>query len=184
MLQLTLCNSIFGTIYLHLITLPLLYGPESFYGLFSYRWQNGVTGLAYLGAGLGNIVGTFICAKYLNRSYAYLNRRQKRHAGNEDGKAENRMFFLQIGMAVVPCGLVIFAWTAQTHQHWVLPLLGGAMCAVGVLMAFVCIQTYLVDVYGQYSASALAAMVASRSIGSCILSIVGFQLYVKLDYGW
>lgn len=40
------------------------------------------------------------------------------------------------------------------------------------------------DVYGEYAASASAAMVASRSIGSCILSIVGFQLYVKLDYGW
>lgn len=58
------------------------------------------------------------------------------------------MFFLQIGMALVPCGLIMFAWTAQTHQHWVLPLLGGATCAVGVLMAFVCIQTYLVMCMG------------------------------------
>lgn len=184
MLQLTLQTSIFGTIYLHLVTLPLLYGPESFYGLFSYRWQHGTTGLAYLGAGFGNVLGTLVCAKYLNRSYAYMNERQRRKLGDENGKAESRMLFLQIGMVLVPCGLTIFAWTAQTHQHWVLPLLGGTVCAIGVLMAFVCIQTYLVDIFEQYSASALASMVASRSIGSCILSIIGFQLYVKLDYGW
>lgn len=87
-------------------------------------------------------------------------------------------------MAIVPCGLIIFAWTAENHLHWILPLLGAAIFAVGMLMAFVCIQTYLVDVYGEYSASALAAMITTRSVGSCIFSIVGFQLYASLGYGW
>ncbi|KAL8658892.1 MAG: hypothetical protein Q9202_007377 [Teloschistes flavicans] len=178
---------VFGIIYLHLVTIPLLYGPEPLHGLFSYRWHHGLTGLAYLGAGLGILTGTTICAKYLNRSYAYMAERQRRKtgAGNvEEILPENRLLFLQIGMLIVPCGLLVFAWTAEYHLHWILPLIGAAVFATGMLMAFVCIQTYLVDVYGEHAASALAAMIATRSVGSCVFSIVGFQLYVSLGYGW
>ncbi|KAI4111166.1 MAG: hypothetical protein LQ345_006863, partial [Seirophora villosa] len=170
---------IFGAIYLHLVTIPLLYGPEPLHGLFSYEWKGGLTGLAYLGAGLGIVIGTFICTKYLNRSYTWLAERNPR----QSNKPESRMLFLQIGMLIVPFGLIIFAWTAEKQQHWALPLLGAAIFASGIFMAFLCVQTYLVDVYGEYSASALAAMIAARSIGSCMFSVVGFQLYVSLGYG-
>lgn len=101
-----------------------------------------------------------------------------------DNKPESRMLFLQIGMLIVPFGLILFAWTAEKQQHWALPLLGAAIFASGIVMAFVCVQTYLADVYGEYSASALAAMIAARSIGSCVFSVVGSQLYVSLGYGW
>jgi hypothetical protein len=43
---------IYGVLYLHLVTIPLLFGPHPLYGLFSYRWQGGNEGLAYLGAGM------------------------------------------------------------------------------------------------------------------------------------
>ena len=109
---------------------------------------------------------------------------QLRKTGKKDAKTESRMLFLQIGMVIMPCGLVIFAWMAEEQLHWVLPLLGTALLTIGMLMAFVYIQTYLVDVYGKYSANALAAMITTRNLGSCIFSIVGFQLYESLGYGW
>lgn len=175
---------ILGILYLHLITIPLLYGPTPVYGLFSYQWQNGLTGLAYLGAGLGTLVGTYICAKYLNRSYAYMARRHLRKTGSEDPQPESRMLFLQLGMALVPVGLIIFAWSAEKQLHWAVPLAGAAIFALGMLMAYVCIQTYLVDVYDSFAASALAATVAVRSIAACIFSVMGFQLYANFGYGW
>lgn len=175
---------VFGVMYLHLVTVPLLYGPEPVYGLFSYEWKHGLEGLAYLGAGVGSVVGSVICAKFLNRSYAWIAEHQLRRTGNQYNKPESRMLFLQIGMCFVPVGLVVFAWTAEKRRHWVFPLLGATIFATGMLMAFVCIQTYLVDVYGTYSASALAAMTTTRSIGSFCLSFVGFQLFHSLGYGW
>lgn len=45
-------------------------------------------------------------------------------------------------------------------------------------------QTYMIDTFGNYAASALAATVLLRSIFGMIFSIFGEQLYVKLDYGW
>lgn len=42
---------VYGILYLHIVTIPLLFGPESVAGLFTYGWQNGNEGLAYLGIG-------------------------------------------------------------------------------------------------------------------------------------
>lgn len=176
--------SIYGILYLHLITVPLLYGPEPVYGLFSYRWQKGRTGLAYLGAGFGAAIGTVICVKYLNSSYAYMANRHLRKTGSNEPQPESRMLFMQFGMITVPAGLIIFAWSAQLQTHWAIPLVGAATFAIGMLMAYVCIQTYLVDVYDKFSASALAANIFARCVTSCVFSITGFKLYASLGYAW
>ena len=111
-------------------------------------------------------------------------RRHLRKTGSEDPQPESRMAFLQLGMTLVPVGLIIFAWSAEKQLHWAVPLAGAAIFALGMLMAYVCIQTYLVDVYDAFAASALAATVAVRSIAACIFSVTGFQLYANLGYGW
>jgi MFS family permease len=181
---LTLTTSIYGILYLHLVTIPLLFGPVPVYGLFSYRWQNGTTGLACLGAGSGSIIGTLICAKYLNKSYAYMAARKRRKTGSDEAQSEFRLPFLQLGMLIVPLGLIMFAWSAKEQTHWIVPLLGAAIFAVGMLMGYVCIQTYLVDTFDRFAASALAATILSRGVVSCIFSVVGVQLYKNLGYAW
>ena len=94
------------------------------------------------------------------------------------------MLFLQFGMIIVPAGLITFAWSAQMQTHWAVPLAGAAIFALGMLMAYVCIQTYLVDVYEDFAASALAGNIFIRSVTACVFSIVGFQLYTSLGYAW
>lgn len=42
---------VYGVLYLHIVTIPLLFGPVPLYGLFTYGWQGGNEGLAYMGAG-------------------------------------------------------------------------------------------------------------------------------------
>ena len=53
-----------------------------------------------------------------------------------------------------------------------------------MLIAYICIQTYVVDVYGVFDASALAAVVVTRCIIGCVFSVVDFQLYKDLGYAW
>lgn len=45
----------------------------------------------------------------------------------------------------VPVGLFWYGWTAQTHQHWILPIIGTIFVGIGLLGTFMPIQTYLVD---------------------------------------
>src|ERR1700753_2829729 len=103
-------------------------------------------------------------------------------------------------MIFVPIGLFIYGWAAEGHVHWIVPMLGAAIFAFGMLIAYVCIQifhrgsgsqslqicvqTYLVDSFVDYSASALAAAIVLRSIFGAIFSIVGANLYQSLGYGW
>ena len=110
--------------------------------------------------------------------------RHQRKTGSEEAVPEGRMPLLQIGMTLVPIGLIIFGWTAEKQVHWVLPLLGIAVFSLGMLMAYVSIQTYVVDVYDKYGASALAAVIVARCTTSCVFSVTGFQLYKALGYAW
>ena len=64
------------------------------------------------------------------------------------------------------------------------PLIGATIFSLGLLMAYVAIQTYLVDVYEVYSASALAAAIFARGVIACVFPIIGFKLYVQLGYSW
>jgi hypothetical protein len=45
-------------------------------------------------------------------------------------------------------------------------------------------QTYLVDCYGKYAASALAANTVLRSIFGCVLPLAGPKMYATLGLGW
>ncbi|KAH8104012.1 major facilitator superfamily domain-containing protein [Cristinia sonorae] len=169
---------IYGISYLHLVTIPLLFGPTPQYGLFTYRWHNGNTGLAYLGAGTGCLLSIVTCMLVLNRSYRFLCQKY----GEE--KPEYRMVAMQFGMLIVPAGLLIYGWTAQAQLHFMLPLFGAGIFAFGMLMTYICIQTYLVDAFHQYAASALAGTIVLRSVFGALFTTFGTSLYKTLGYGW
>ncbi|KAH6625777.1 major facilitator superfamily protein [Boeremia exigua] len=174
---------IYGILYLHLITILLLFGPESLYGLYTYRFTSGTTGLAYLGAGSGAFIGMILTVKFMNRSFAGALARQIRRTGDTTPTPELRIPFLQIGMMIVPFGLIIFAWTAG-RVHWSACLVGAFFFGIGMLMGYVCIQSYLVDCFGDYSASALAAVILARCPITFLFCFFGFELYKSLGYDW
>lgn len=178
--------------------MPLLYGPRPVHELFSYEWQGGHVGLSYLAAALGIFLGIAFCMLFSNRMYHFMVNRHAERSGNSDvvddyflpgdcktHRPELRIPLMQLGMSIVPLGLIIFAWTAESQpMHWVAPLVGLTVYSFGMILAYVSIQTYLVDTFGVYAASAIAAGVVMRGILGCVFTIVGFRLYVKLGYGW
>ncbi len=178
--------SIYGILYLHMVTLPLLFSSEPLYGLPSYRWPADLTGLSYLGVGLGSVAGAFLAATFLNRSFVSMKERAARRNGNvpDERTPEYRMPFMQIGACIVPAGLLIFALTAREDVHWIAPLIGAAVFSTGMLMTYICVTTYMVDSFETYAASALAAVTVSRSVLGCIFAFIGNGLYKRLGYEW
>ncbi|OCH87205.1 MFS general substrate transporter [Obba rivulosa] len=169
---------IYGLLYLQLVTRPLLFGPEPEYGLFTYRWHGGNTGLSYLAAAVGCLFALLASVLTLNRSYRALCRRY----GTE--KPEFRLPFMQAGMLIAPAGLFMYGWTAEAQTHFIFPLMGAAIFSFGALIVLTCIQTYLVDAFGKYAASGLAASVLLRSVGATVFTIFGTRVYASLGYGW
>ena len=108
------------------------------------------------------------------------------HAGDdaEEDCPEARLPFMGIALVLTPIGLTIFAWTVSPNIHWIIPLIGAGIFGGGIMMAYVSIQNYLVDSFGDYAASALAATALLRSPLACGLSLISFQAYETLHYNW
>ena len=62
--------------------------------------------------------------------------------------------------------------------------LAATHSAFGIVIALMCVSTYMIDCFTVYAASALAANTIIRSIGGAVLPLAGLRMYDVLGYGW
>ncbi|OCK89376.1 MFS general substrate transporter [Cenococcum geophilum 1.58] len=163
---------LYGMMYLVLSTFPGLWNDR-------YHESIGIGGLNYISLALGFFLGTQICAPINDRIYRKLRKRN-----NNVGKPEFRAPLMIPGSILVPVGLFWYGWTAQAHTHWILPNIGAVMFSAGMIIEFQCIQTYIVDAYTRYAASAIGAATVLRSLAGFGFPLFAPAMYDKLDYGW
>ncbi|OQD73704.1 hypothetical protein PENDEC_c014G02379 [Penicillium decumbens] len=165
---------IYGIMYLVLSTFPSLWTSPDY-----YNESIGIGGLNYISLGLGFWAGSQICAPLNDRIYRGLKARN-----NNTGRPEFRVPLLGIGAVLVPSGLFIYGWTAQTHCHWIAPNIGAVLFGTGTIVSFQCMQTYMVDTYTRFAASALAAGAFLRSLAGFGFPLFAPYMYQALHYGW
>ncbi|KAI1176154.1 major facilitator superfamily domain-containing protein [Nemania sp. FL0916] len=85
---------------------------------------------------------------------------------------------------VLAAGMFLYGWGAQFELHWIVPNVGAAIFAAGVFVCAIAVNLYMVDTYGKYAASALAAISTLRQIFGAIFPIFAPYLYCDLGYGW
>ncbi|KJZ78858.1 hypothetical protein HIM_01631 [Hirsutella minnesotensis 3608] len=163
---------LYGYLYLIFTALPGLYQKD-------YGFSTGQVGLTYLGTGVGSAVGLVVCGVASDRLAESLRRK---HQGNL--KPEYRLPLMVIAGLAVPFGLFWFGWTAQTRQHWILPIIGTSLLGFGLTLAFMATSIYLVDAFGAYAASAVAASTVLRSLGGALLPLAGGRMFDTLGFGW
>lgn len=163
---------LYGLMYLVLSTFPGLW--EGTYGE-----SVGIGGLNYIALGVGFFIGTQVCAPCQDRIYRVLKARN-----NGIGKPEFRVPLMIPGAILVPIGLFMYGWSAQARTHWIVPDIGAAIFAAGVIIGFQCIQTYIVDSYTRYAASAVGAATVLRSLAGFGFPLFAPYMYAKLHYGW
>jgi hypothetical protein len=73
--------------------------------------------------------------------------------------------------------LVSQGWTAQYHYQWAIPLFGTLLIGIGMIACFMAINTYLVDTFHVYAASALAANTVLRSVLAGLFPLFALQMY-------
>lgn len=164
----------YGMMYLMLSTFPALWTSPA-----HYHESTGIGGLNYISLGLGFWLGSQICAPMNDRIYRRLTAQN-----NGVGKPEFRCPLIVLGAALTPIGLFIYGWTAQYGTHWMGPNVGACLFAAGIIVSFQCIQTYIVDSYTRFAASALAAATVLRSLAGFGFPLFAPSLYEALDYGW
>jgi multidrug resistance protein len=163
---------LYGLMYLVLSTFPTLWENV-------YHESIGIGGLNYISLGCGFFLGTQICAPLQDRIYTALKARN-----DGVGKPEFRVPLMIPGAILVPVGLFWYGWTAEKQAHWILPNIGTAIFAAGVITGFQCTQTYIVDSYTRYAASAVGAATVLRSLAGFGFPLFAPYMYASLGYGW
>ncbi|KAI9733423.1 MAG: hypothetical protein M1834_003507 [Cirrosporium novae-zelandiae] len=162
----------YGIMYLVLSTFPTLWTVH-------YHESTGIGGLNYISLGLGFFLGAQICAHVNDIIYRRLKQRY-----NGIGRPEFRVPMLIPAAICTPVGLFIYGWSAQARTHWIVPNIGALLFSAGTIMTFQCIQTYLVDSYARFAASAVGAGTVLRSLAGFGFPLFAPYMYQSLKYGW
>lgn len=157
--------------------LYLLFSTFTFVFRDQYGFNAGAAGLAYLGLGVGFLLGLFATGVTSDRM-------AKKKAAGGLLKPEHRLAPLIFGILLIPVGLLWYGWTAQYKVHWIAPIVGTSFVGLGILFVFMPVQSYLIDAFPVYAASAIAANTVLRSIVGAVLPLAGQPMYDALGLGW
>ncbi|EJU04867.1 MFS multidrug transporter [Dacryopinax primogenitus] len=162
----------YGVLYLLLTTFAELWVTE-------YGESSGIAGLNYLAIGAGYTAGSQIGAWLIDATY-----RRMKVKNNDIGLPEFRIPIILVSAPISVLGLILYGWTAQYKVFWFVPDLGVFIYGMGTLSAWLAIQTYLVDTYTLYAASAIAATALYRSLLGFAFPLFANQMYAAMGQGW
>ena len=160
--------------------LYLLFTTFTFVFEDNYHFSQGTVGLVYIACGVGMLLGLAFLGATSDRLMQWL---ANKHNGGVI-KPEYRLPMLMYAGPCIPIGLFIYGWSAQYTVQWAVPLLGTLIVGIGLIAAFMCINTYHVDAFTLYAASAMAASTVMRSLFGALFPLFGLQMYNKLGLGW
>ncbi|KAF5863985.1 hypothetical protein ETB97_008920 [Aspergillus alliaceus] len=163
---------LFGTMYLLLATFPTIWGAQ-------YGETQGIAGLNYISIAIGSFIGLFLNFFLIDHIYRSL---KEKNSGV--GTPEFRVPTMFIGSGMITIGLFWYGWSVQSHMHWIMPNIGVAIFSAGTMGCLQGMQTYIVDSYATYAASAMAACALLRSLAGFAFPLFAPYLYKALGYGW
>ncbi|KAG8863105.1 hypothetical protein FRB96_009286 [Tulasnella sp. 330] len=107
-------------------------------------------------------------------------------------KSENRTYAPEVrlksarwGIPLLPSGLIIYGWSAYKGDTLVVPLIGGFMFGVGLMLTNGTITAFLADAVPGKSASVVAAYNALRNISAGLTAAVTtMAIKSGLHVGW
>ncbi|OQE28597.1 hypothetical protein PENSTE_c003G06473 [Penicillium steckii] len=163
---------VYGLLYLFFTTISDVFTSN-------YGFTVGLSGLAYLGIGIGFFVGLMIIALTNDRIV-------KKLTAQNNGKFEPEMRLPTMIMfsCILPISFFWYGWTADKHVFWIVPIIGMFPFGVGMMGVFMPIQTYIIDCYPAYAASANATLTATRSLVGAFLPLAGPAMFQSLGLGW
>ncbi|KAI8957438.1 MFS general substrate transporter [Daldinia sp. FL1419] len=148
-----------------------------------YGFSESESGLIYIATTIGTISGMIMCRFtldfFLLRGFS-----MKKPDANAIPRPENRLIPTIPAMVAFPAGLLIYGWSLEKRLHWVVPALATVLYGFSLSSSVTPIMNYLVDIFGDRSASAVAACLPLRYIGGAFLPVAAPYLYDRLGYGW
>ncbi|GKT72669.1 major facilitator superfamily transporter [Colletotrichum tofieldiae] len=161
-------------------TLYLLFATYSFVFSEVYGFSTVAVGLVFLPGGLGTLLGACYVGTFSDRTL------KRRAAAGRANAPEDRLapVITLPGALAFPAGMFAYGWCVEGRIHWAASLAGTAVTGFGSILVFTGIQTYLIDAFEGYAASAVGANAVLRGIAGALLPLSGLGLYESLGWGW
>lgn len=152
----------------------------------TYSLSDGITGLLFLGIGVGLLLAAIILTPLLYR-----------WAGKEITKLQTEkpdvnarippeffLWYALIGAPAIPISFFWMGWTAYPHVSIWSPIVASVFFGFGILSVFVSTYMYLIDMYEVYAASALTMITLVRYVASGGMIEISIPMYKNLGIHW
>ncbi|CAG8283390.1 unnamed protein product [Penicillium salamii] len=162
---------IYGTLYMLFGAFPIVYELHR-------GWNQGVSGLAFLGVMIG-MLGAIAYSIPENTRYIKLLEKKGGYA-----PPEARLPPCMLASIALPVGLFWFAWTNSPDVHWLASIAAGVPFGFGMVLVFLSVFNYLIDAYTIFAASVLAANSLLRSLFGFAFPLFTGYMYTDLGIHW
>ncbi|KAL4871536.1 hypothetical protein BDV12DRAFT_194299 [Aspergillus spectabilis] len=163
---------LYGTLYIVLSTFSDLWVKQ-------YGQSVEISGLHYIACAGGELIGGQICAWMMDAYY-----RRLAASAASTPRPEHRLPPIIPGILLAPLGLLIYGWTAQYNLHWAIVDTGIVIAMLGLQMAGMPIDAYIIEAYPSHVSSAMAATQFMRSLTAFLFPLFAPKMYEVLGYGW
>ena len=164
---------LYGIIFLMLSTFPTLW-------TIRYGESVGIGSLNYISIAVGMTIGGQTGGRMLDILYRHL----KSAAPNAKGRPEFRVPLLFFANFLDAGGLFMYGWSAQATVHWIVPNIGAAIFSAGATITLTGLQTYMIDAYTVYAASAIGTRTMARALTGFSFPLFAPFMYSSLGWGW
>lgn len=144
-----------------------------------YNQSELISSLHYLSIALGCTLAGQIGAHIMDWLYKRLTNRS-----GGPGIPEFRLPYALPGFLLMPAGLLLYGWAAEYTLPWAVVDAGAVIFTLGSFVAAAGVISYQLDEFGDYGASAGAAVRMLSYSLAFVLPIIAPHLYGSLGYGW
>jgi multidrug resistance protein len=163
--------TIYGILYLLLTTVNTIFVTQ-------YGFSTEISGLTFIGFAIGMIFALLILMNTQDKTVARL-----RAKNNGVFEPEMRLVNLVYVGGWVGPALFMYGWSAEYRVHWIVPIIALFLYGFGQVAIFMGTQTYVVDSFPKYAASAVAAVSCLRSlVGTFLVSAQPFTMSSSLTF--
>ncbi|KAF5562240.1 multidrug resistant protein [Fusarium phyllophilum] len=163
---------LYGLMYLVFASFPMVWEQQ-------YNQEPGRASLNYVSLGIGFVIGLQVSGPLIDKVYAML-----KTWYNHPGRPEFRVPLMFPTALVTPAGLILYGVSAHLKLHWIIPNVGTAIFAAGLILSFQCAQTYIIDSYERYAASATGAAAFVRTMAGFSFPLFAPAMYERLGIAW
>lgn len=173
-------------LYLTVVYIILFTFLEGYTYIFgdTYGFSEGITGLAFIGIGIGLCVASLLIPLIHHWAKRDLAKLQETEGPDAKLPPEFRLWFAMFGAPAIPISLFWMGWTNYASISYWSALAASVVFGYGILCIFISTYQYIIDAYEMYAASALASLTLIRYVAAGGMAVVGVPFYGNLGVHW